>query len=192
MNAKAKRRGWIAVLVLALAAAALIGYFANIIMEKRAYRLEHPDSIILSADEFGVDRYLVAAVIHCESGNRQDAVSPSGAVGLMQIMPPTGEWIANKLELGDYSEGRLVEPELNIRMGCWYLAYLSDKYGGDRAHVLAAYNAGPGNVDKWLQDPAYAENGVLRAIPFAETEQYVDRVQRAYEKYRELYENQLG
>jgi len=167
------------------------GLILNRALERRSYRLEYREELVRWADEYGVDRYLAAAVIHCESSNRKDVVSHAGAVGLMQIMPDTGEWIAGKLGLEDYSEARLTEPEVNIRMGCWYLSYLLDKYSGDRRLALAAYNAGPGNVEKWMQDGRFARDGELMEIPFPETARYVEKVQRAYEKYLTLYKKEL-
>ena len=130
-------------------------------------------------------------MIHTESSNRAAVVSPKGAIGLMQIMPSTGEWIAGKLGMADYSEEKLMEPLINIRLGCWYLRYLSDKYGGMERTALSAYNAGPGNVDKWLNDPAYGDGKRLISIPYVETAAYADKVLSAKEKYSELYEKEL-
>lgn len=166
------------------------GYYANRALEKRTYRLVYVQEIKASAAEFGLDPYLVAAVIFTESSGNAEAVSPKGAVGLMQIMPETGAWIGEKLSLAAYSDDMLTSAADNIRMGCWYLAYLTDRYG-DEENVLAAYNAGPGNVDKWLADKQYAKDGKLTDIPFAETENYIARVKNAYEKYTELYEGEL-
>ncbi len=169
--------------------AVLIAVVAGRELEKRTYRLDYPEEISAGADEFGLDPYLVAAMIHCESGNRAKAISPVGAVGLMQIMPDTGEWIAGKLDISGYEPEKLTEPAFNIRMGCWYLRFLLDRYEQDRPSALAAYNAGHGNVDKWKNDPAVSVEGELKNIPFAETEQYLEKVQRAYEKYKTLYQD---
>ncbi len=185
-----KRRG--AKLLLAaflLLLAVLIAVVAGRELEKRTYKLTYPEEISASADEFGLDPYLIAAMIHCESGNRAKAISAVGAVGLMQIMPDTGEWIAGKLDISGYEPGKLTEPGFNIRMGCWYLRFLLDRYDQDRPSALAAYNAGHGNVDKWKNDPAVSVEGELKNIPFAETEQYLEKVQRAYEKYKTLYQD---
>lgn len=179
----------VAILLLALVLCAL---WLNDYMEKRKYRLDYPSEILASSAEFGLDPYLVAAIIHCESSNRPAVISPKGAVGLMQIMPDTGGWIAGKLGLGNFSESMLTDPAVNIRLGCWYLHYLMDRFGGVRSHVLAAYNAGPGNLKKWLEDEAYSRDGLLVNIPFDETSSYVERVERAYEKYKKLYEGELN
>ncbi len=171
---------------------AALSFVLNERLERRTYSLAHGALIVNESAAFGLDPSLVAAVIHCESSGRADARSPKGAVGLMQIMPATGQWIAEKLEMADYREAMLEEPEVNVRMGCWYLAYLLEKFDGNTELALAAYNAGPGNVGKWLADPAYSEGGKLTVIPFAETETYVKRVSAAQKKYMELYEEELG
>lgn len=184
--------GWISLIAIVCAAFLVIGYLVlTEKMEKRTYPLFHTDIIVKEAAAYELDPYFVAAVIYCESSGRETVVSHKGATGLMQIMPKTGEWIAEKLEMDDYSEERLKEPEVNIRMGCWYLSYLFKRYEGNSVHALAAYNAGPGNVSKWLEDPQYTQDGQLTDIPFDETAAYVKKVLAAQEKYRELYEEEL-
>lgn len=190
---KANTRRIIIALVSIAAVIMLIigGFIANRMLERRTYKLIYADEILACAAEFSLDPCLVASVIHVESSNRAAAVSPKGAVGLMQIMPSTGEWIAGKLGMTDYSEEKLTDPLINIRLGCWYLRYLSDKYGGLERTALSAYNAGPGNVDKWLNDPMYGDGKRLISIPYAETAAYADKVLSAKEKYSELYEKEL-
>ncbi|HWQ59117.1 MAG TPA: lytic transglycosylase domain-containing protein [Clostridia bacterium] len=183
-------RRFIPALALALAAVGIVGYFVNRALEKKTYTLAYAEQIQASAGEFGLDPYLVASVIFVESSGRVDVVSPKGAVGLMQIMPDTGEWIAGKLALEGYTEESLAVAADNIRLGCWYLRYLLDRYGNEES-ALAAYNAGPGNVDNWLTDERYAKDGKLTDIPFEETAHYVVRVQSAYEIYTELYEGEF-
>ena len=178
-------RLWVGILL--ILAAAVIAFCVSRALEKRTYRLMYPDLIGQYAAENAIDPYLVAAVIHTESSNLPEAVSRSGAAGLMQIMPDTGAWIAEKLEIADFTTERLFEPALNIRFGCWYLRFLMDTFEGDRQLILAAYHAGQGNVARWLEDPEIATDGQLTNIPFGETEHYVEKVQRAYEKYRTLY-----
>ncbi|HOF94561.1 MAG TPA: lytic transglycosylase domain-containing protein [Clostridia bacterium] len=172
-------------LLLALALAFILGR----ILEKRTYKLEYPELIKLYSEEYSLDPYLVASVIHIESSNKPDAISSAGALGLMQVMPETGEWIANKLSVEPFSTEMLFEPKLNIRFGCWYLQFLTQRFKADRVLVLAAYNAGHGNVEKWLKNPTLSEKGQLTQIPFRETKNYVEKVQRAYEKYKRLYKN---
>lgn len=159
-------------------------------IDKKLYQLSYPELIQQYATKYDIDPYLVAAVIHVESRNHPDAVSPAGAVGLMQIMPTTGEWIAGKLGIS-YSEEALKNPEINIEMGCWYLNFLGQRFDS-QATVLAAYNAGHGNVQEWLDNKEYSQNEKdLLEIPFPETEEYVIRVQKAYEKYKKYYPDAL-
>lgn len=181
-------------ILIGLALAVLLSaaaYFASRALEKRTYALLYAEEIKACADEYGLSRYLVAAVIHCESGNDKNARSYRGAVGLMQIMPETGAWIAAELGVENYTEEMLLEPAQNIRFGCWYLNYLSERYD-DTKKVLAAYNAGPGNLEKWLKNPEYALEGQLVSIPFPETEHYVEKVGYACQRYEALYEEELG
>ena len=178
----------LALLVLLSAAA----YFLNIAAEKRTYKLTYGDTVARMAAEYDVDPFLAAAVIHCESSNNKNAVSSVGAMGLMQVMPDTGAWIAGKLDMENFTEEQLFDPEVNIRMGCWYLNYLHKKFDNDTTLVLAAYNAGPGHVEKWLQDEKYSQDGELIKIPFPETDRYVVKEQRAYEKYLMLYNEELS
>ena len=110
-----------------------------------------------------------------------------GAVGLMQIMPDTGQWIAQKLNWEDFEEEQLKMPEKNLELGCWYLRYLLDRFDADINAVLAGYNAGPNRVAQWLQNEAYTTNGKLTTIPNKHAEQYVERVLHAKEKYQSLY-----
>ena len=192
-NASIKHKRMIYALICAVAALmiAFCAITAKNILDRRPYRLLYPDEILACAEEFSLDPCLVAAVIQTESSNRAQVISPKGAVGLMQIMPATGEWIAAKLNVSDYSEEKLKEPLFNIRLGCWYIRYLLDKYGGNERTALYAYNAGPGNVDKWLKDPQYAGINGLENVPYTETADYAVKVQSAKEKYSKLYEKEF-
>ena len=190
---KNKKRFARMLVIAVVAAVALLGaaYLMGRVADRLEYRLDYKDELIEAADRYGLDRRLIAAVIHTESSNRSGVYSPAGAVGLMQLMPDTAGWIAEKQGREDYSEEQLLTPEVNIDLGCWYLSYLLDRYGNQRCAV-AAYNAGPGNVDKWLSDERYGAGGALIAVPFKETEEYLLRIDRAYEKYTDLYEKELG
>jgi len=154
----------------------------------RNYPIAYTELIRQYAEEYDLDPYLVTAIMRCESSNDPAAVSHKGAIGLMQIMPDTGAWIAHKLDLDDiYQVDQLYEPETNIRFSCWYLRFLTNRLNGDRTCIIAAYNAGHGSVEKWLESPEYASNGTLHTIPFPETERYYHKVTTAYDKYRVLY-----
>lgn len=164
---------------------------ADTIRIKRAYRnypVAYTELIDQYASEYALDPYLVTAIMRCESSNDPEAVSKVGAIGLMQIMPDTGAWIAHKLDMDSvYAESMLYEPEVSIRFGCWYLRFLTDRFDGRRMEIIAAYNAGHGSVEKWLEDPRFAAQGRLTAIAFEATAQYYDKVCSAYDNYVELY-----
>ena len=157
--------------------------------ERIQYPLAYRELIEQAASDFDLDPAHIAAVVMCESSFRPNASSSVGALGLMQIMPDTGGWIAGKFDdLTDYDTERLTEPELNLRFGCWYLAWLMARYDGDMTCATAAYHAGQGNVDKWLADSQYSDDGTtLTDIPIADTKIYTRRVLDTYEKYLELY-----
>jgi len=130
----------------------------------------------------------VAAVIRVESSFRSHVTSPKGARGLMQILPSTGAWIADQMGIADFHEDRLFEPELNVKMGTWYLQHLNEQFQRDLAVTLAAYNGGRGNVKNWLQQGIWSgERADVAQIPFPETRHYVWRVLRTYAIYAELY-----
>lgn len=154
----------------------------------RNYPVAYTELIGQYAEQYELDPYLVQSVMRCESSNDPTAVSGAGAVGLMQIMPDTGEWIAHKLDLDDtYSEEQLYDPATNIEFGCWYLHFLSGRFDGERMLMIAAYNAGHGSVEGWLEDPRFATDGVLNVIPFEDTARYYEKVAAAYENYTTLY-----
>lgn len=140
------------------------------------------------AKMYDVPDEIVFSVIKAESNYDENAVSAKGAVGLMQIRESTGKWAAEKLEREEFSKELLYDPVINIEIGCFYLSYLLDLYGGDIKNALAAYNAGPTNVDKWLKDKNYSKNGKnLDHIPYSETEEYVKKVMRNIKIYDFLY-----
>ena len=151
------------------------------------YPLAYRDLIERYAAEYFLDPAHVASVIYCESSFRPDALSPAGAMGLMQLMPDTGRWIAG--QLGETcSEDCLYEPETNIRYGCWYLKFLMDRYGGNMRNAVAAYHAGQGKVDEWLQNPEYSPDGEALEVTSSDaTNTYVNRVLSNYDYYSTVY-----
>jgi len=135
-----------------------------------------------------IDPYLIAAVIRTESKFISDARSPKGAIGLMQIMPDTGQWVAGQLHVVNYSVDSLLDPDANVRLGTWYLASLYREFNANEILMLAAYNGGRGNVKQWMRQLNWDANfRDIEQIPFQETREYVKKVLRAKEKYHELY-----
>lgn len=146
------------------------------------------DSIIEKySKEYKVDKDLVAAVIYQESRFDKNVVSDKDARGLMQILPETGEWAAEKMKHNPYSEEDLMDPEVNIKIGTWFLSYLLNYYHGDENLAVAAYNAGPGNVDEWVKDDEYYWGEELHIIPFQETRNYVEVVLEMKDVYSKMY-----
>lgn len=153
----------------------------------RWYPLTYEPIIQQRARENGLDPYLVAAVIRAESKFRPLAASPQGARGLMQIMPETGKWVAEQMQMPFHADS-LYDPDYNIRIGCWYLANLLKEFDGDTVLALAAYNGGRNNVRKWLDERQWTgEPHTLDQIPFPETRNYVAVVLRDHKRYLWLY-----
>ncbi len=156
----------------------LLGFLFQKNIEKQFYPQKYSDIVSRYATLYDLPEHFIYSVIKAESGFDKDAVSPVGAVGLMQIMPSTFVWLT-ELTGEEINMERLSDPEINIRYGCFYLRYLYDIYE-DKTLTLAAYNAGMGNVKKWLDEG-------LTEIPFEETKNYINRVLRFEEKYNALY-----
>ena len=155
--------------------------------------LRHDDIIRQQAEDKGLDPSLIAAVIYTESRFR-DQTSHAGAKGLMQLMPRTADYIAQKSGGTAFEQGDLATPQVNIAYGSWYLRYLLHKYGGREILALAAYNAGEGKVDEWVAHASARGERfrVARHIPFPETRRYVQQVLDARVRYRRTYARELG
>lgn len=151
----------------------------------RVLPLRYEEHIEKYSDEYVLPKHLVMGVIRTES-KFNDKAHSEYARGLMQITDDTAVWIAKEMKI-EYSVDMVEDPETNIKMGCFYLSYLIEKYENVRT-ALAAYNAGPGNVNSWLSDEAYSLDGkTLYEIPFGETKRYVRRVEIFEKLYEKLY-----
>jgi soluble lytic murein transglycosylase len=151
--------------------------------QRLRYPLRYSEFVRVHADQNKLDPALLAAVIYQESKFETDARSSSGAIGLMQLTPATARGIAIRTGGSAFRTSDLYNPEINIRYGSWYLENLFLKYKNEKL-VLAAYNAGQGNVDRWL-----AHN---EPIQFPETRAYVSRVEHLKHVYRDAWGKQLG
>lgn len=157
---------------------------------KIIYPINYENYIKKYSQHYNIDSHLVAAIINVESKYDTFAVSKKDARGLMQISPTTGNWASEKIDIQDFTLESLYDPEINIRIGCWYLSVLTDEFNGNLQLILAAYNGGSGNVNKWLKDDRYSEDGKsLNYIPFKETSDYVEKVLKNYEMYKKIYKN---
>lgn len=160
------------------------GLIESNIINKIIYPIKYEEYVDEYSEEFDIDKYLVYSIIKAESKFKADAISHKEAKGLMQISNITRDWAVEELGLGKVD---VFDPETNIRIGCWYLRKLYDQFG-DRNLVIAAYNGGSGNVSKWLVNKEYSKDGrELNNIPFIETSNYVKKVNKNYDKYRQIY-----
>jgi len=189
-----RRLGFLAaVAAAAVAVAAAIAPWADKAVQEVKLPLRHDDIIRQQASDKGLDASLIAGVIYTESRFR-DQTSNAGAKGLMQLMPRTADYIAQKSGGTAFEQGDLATPQVNIAYGSWYLRYLLHKYGGREILALAAYNAGEGKVDEWVAGASARGERfrVAQHIPFPETRRYVQQVLDARIRYRRTYARELG
>lgn len=156
------------------------------------YMWPYQNEIVTYANKNNIDPFLVAAVIKNESGFKPGAVSPVGAIGMMQIMPETGEWIARQMGLSSYRMQQLYDPKTNIRMGCWYLSELKYEFRGNMVLQMLAYNAGRGNTHLWMSANGWDyEFGKIANIPYEESRGYVASVLHDRDEYYRLYKDKV-
>lgn len=161
-------------------------FFGSVSILKTLYPMKYGNFVEIYAAENNLDEYFVYAVIECESGYDEKAVSYADARGLMQLTPETFEWLRSK-KGEDLGEEMLFDAETNIKYGCYFYGILFGKYADERT-ALAAYHAGMGNVSKWLKDERYSRDGkTLYDIPFKNTENYVNKVIKTRNIYSKLY-----
>ena len=163
---------WLVFIVLIM----LLATFLNSSIQKRMYPKKYSDIVEKYSAEYNVPEYIIYSVIYVESGFDESAVSNSGACGLMQLMPKTYAWL---VEINNEEEKDIFDIEENIKYGAYYLSFLYDRYGNWEIS-FAAYNAGMGNVDSWLDEKIYE-------IKFPETKNYVDKLRVVTEKYKKIY-----
>jgi len=184
---KGVRKRWFFLILIALLAALFV---RSEWIGRTIYPVYFKTEIKQHAAAFGQDPLLIAAIIRVESNYKENAVSPKGALGIMQLMPDTAAWILEKealfkdLDMQDASS----RADAGIRLGTWYVKELNRQFDGNLPVVLAAYNAGPGRVRQWLNERVWdGSEQTLRNIPYGETRQYVQRVLYYYKKYQEYY-----
>lgn len=174
-------------LVIIVLAIYLLFLGSGYILKNVIFPLKYMNYVEKYSKEYNLDPYFVMAVMKAESNFDEDAKSNKDARGLMQITTSTGKWIAEKQGIIDFDTNLLLEPEVNIRFGCWYLNNLHKEFG-DWDLVIAAYNAGRGRVQEWLNSAEHSDDGKnLTYIPFKETDKYVKKVNVYYNIYRSLY-----
>ena len=163
------------------------GAFAARAVLRSLYPVRYDEFVETYTEEYGLEKSFALAVIQCESGFDPNAVSSVGACGLMQLMPETFEWLQTKT--GEtLSDDALFLPETSVRYGCLMLSLLLRQFPEPHTAVCA-YHAGMGNVENWLRDPRYSDDGrTLKAVPFPTTERYAERVLRTQKIYQLLYQ----
>lgn len=148
---------------------------------------EYLPTIRECSDKYNVPIELLCAVINTESSFNPDAISYANAYGIMQITEETFNWLQYRMGIeGSYTKDKLFDYETNIEFGSYFLYLLYDEFK-DWDTALAAYNAGRGSVIKWLSDPEVSQNGELINIPFEETKDYIEKVNKSQVIYKKLY-----
>jgi soluble lytic murein transglycosylase len=158
---------------------------------KICYPWPYRSEITQVAKRLDIDPYLLVALVRVESGFNVNAVSAAGARGLMQLMPETASWTAEQIGIQDFHESQLDQPGVNLLIGSWYLAHLFKDFHGNQVSGLAAYNAGRGNVQSWLENGQWKGTMAdVDHVPFPETQLYLRAVMRDYDIYKYLYAEQ--
>lgn len=193
MLTKPKRRlGCVVIGMVLIVALVLGGVFGGQfveVLERYNYPQTYKEEVEKWAAEYNVDTNLVYTIIRTESGFKPMAESSAGARGLMQMTEETFEWLKQKIAADvALSFEDLYTPEVAIRFGTYYLSISLAKYGNDVSTAAAAYHSGWGTVDRLLRDDKYTDGeNVLKEFPYSQMGHYVNKVNKSYTKYRELY-----
>lgn len=162
-----------------------VGVVINKQMIKKLYKKDYSEYVSKYSKEYDVEENLIYALIKAESNFDVKAESHQNAKGLMQLMDSTAEQIANKCQI-KLTEDNIFDPDININLGTQYIAALLKKYECMEV-ALAAYNAGIGNVDKWIKNGIIKPDGSdVENIPYKETNTYVRKIMRDYKVYKSL------
>jgi len=158
----------------------------NKLMIKKLYKKDYSEYVSKYAEEYDIDENLIYALIKAESNFNEKAVSHQNAKGLMQLMQSTAQDLANRSQI-KLTKDNILEPDININLGTQYIALLLNKYDSIEV-ALAAYNAGSGNVDRWIKNGTIKSDGSdIENVPYKETNTYVRKIMRNYKMYNELY-----
>ena len=181
-----KMKGW-----------ALLIIFLVILLHKPILRilfvLDYGSQIAVYSRMNQVNPAMIGAIIFVESRFNTEARSHKGALGLMQIMPQTGVWVADQLMWKGFSSRDLLDPDKNLKIGIWYIAYLKRQYKQNDYLALASYNAGSKYVSKWLETGIWDGDSVkVDQIPFQETKRYLIKIMILKKIYHYLYPEYLS
>jgi soluble lytic murein transglycosylase len=157
--------------------------------QRCAFPSAQADALYRHGERYDVDPLLAMGLMRQESVYRQWALSPVGAMGLMQVMPRTGARVAALMGDPNYSPEILEDPSTNVRYGVWYLSRLLDRFGGAFPVAVASYNGGPHNASSWIRPwgKTIRMDDWVEQIPFPETRDYVKKVTGYYATYVALY-----
>ncbi len=156
---------------------------------KKIYKINYKEYVEKYSEEYNVDKYLIYAIIKAESNFKEGALSSKGATGLMQLMDNTAREVAENIIMEYESGVTLYNPEKNIKLGIAYYSNLKKIYKVDEI-ALAAYNAGSGNVNKWIEQEIIKPDGSdIENIPYKETNTYIRKILKDYKIYKKLYTN---
>lgn len=185
-----KEKRIIKIVLVCLLSIILVIICGYVILKNVIYPLNHFSIVKEEASKNNIDPYLVMAIIKTESGFKKDATSNKDAKGLMQIIDSTATDINNKTNIVDEVGENIYDENVNISLGCKYFSDLIKRYNGNYYLAICAYNAGMGNVDKWI------EQGIIDkdissynniSLPYKETEKYLKKVMDSYHMYKVLY-----
>ncbi len=155
-------------------------------IQRLLYPIYFAEQLFAEAEKYQLDPALLLAIIRQESLFERSAESVAGARGLMQVMPATGEYVAERGEFGDYDPDQLWQPYLSLRYGAWYINQQLGIFDGNQFAALAAYNAGPGNVLEWIKVSDDLDVFV-EAIPYWESRTYIRNIYINLAAYRRIY-----
>ncbi len=181
-----KKRFYGFVVALALILIIALGFILHRPIMRLSYPYKYETLVNTNAKRYGIDPFLLLSVMKAESNFKPDASSRKDAKGLMQITDQTAAWSAQQMGLEDFVPSSIYQPEQNINIGSWYLAKLLKDNDGYLINTLAAYNAGEGNVQKWLT--LHEKNQLaLEDIPYGETRKYISKTLSNYHAYQKLW-----
>lgn len=168
----------------------IILFSCIIILKKFIYPLKYFEIVKECAEENYLDPYLILAIIKTESGFNENITSNKEAKGLMQILDSTADEVNEEINIVDNINESIYDASVNIKLGCKYFSNLVKKYDGNYYLAVCAYNAGMGNVDKWIGN-GYIDKNLNEYknldIPFQETSKYLEKVISTYKIYVKLY-----
>ena len=155
-------------------------------IQRLLYPIYYAEVLFAEAEKYQLDPALLLAIIRQESLFERSAESAAGARGLMQVMPATGEYVAERGSFGNYNPDQLWLPYLSLRYGAWYINQQLGIFDGNQFAALAAYNAGPGNVLEWIKASDDLDVFV-EAIPYWESRTYIRNIYINLAAYRRIY-----